>query len=92
MKSTDMPDITPDSIRETAIAFQRSRILLTAFELGVFSALGDTEKTAEETALTLGADPKAAGRLMNALCALGYLKKNGARYANTPSGRKYLVE
>jgi hypothetical protein len=92
MKGLDTPELTPDSIRETAIAFQRSRILLTAFELGVFTALGDMEKTAVETALTLGVDPGAAGRLMNALCALGYLEKTGTRYKNTLSSRKYLVE
>jgi hypothetical protein len=49
MNNTDTPAITPDSIRETATAFQRSRIPLTTFASGIFTAQGDAKKTAEES-------------------------------------------
>ncbi len=60
-------DLTRDSIRETAYAFQRSRILLTAHELGILSAVGGRPESSENVARKLGTDSRATDRLMNAL-------------------------
>jgi len=75
-----------------ASGFQRSRVLLTAFELGLFTALGDCSQTSEQVAGGLGTDPRATNRLMNALCALGLLEKHGDSFANTPVAAQHLVE
>jgi len=76
---------------ETAAAFQRSRVLLTAHELDLFTALGEGGKTSSEVARALGTDERATDRLMNALCAMGLLVKKGGRFSNTPPACRYLV-
>lgn len=43
-----MPDqdiATPAALRERIHQFQQSRVLLTAYELGLFTALADEERT-----------------------------------------------
>ncbi len=88
MKDTSPP---PDTIREIAYSFQASRTLLTAFELGIFSALGNHESSSGEIARTLGTDRRATDRLMNALVGMGLLGKQGDRFRNSPSSARYLV-
>jgi SAM-dependent methyltransferase len=81
---------TPASIRELAMGFQASRVLLTAVELRVFSVLADEGLTSAEIAGRVGGDPRATDRLLNAVCALGLLNKRGGRFRNTPDSRRYL--
>ncbi len=84
--------LSPAPIMELATAFQRSRPLLTAFDLGVFTALASEPRTSAEVASTIGADPRATDRLMNALAALDLLEKEGGRFRNTPLAAKFLVK
>ena len=72
--------------------FQKSRIFLTAFELGIFTVLNDTEKTAKQVALEINTDINATERLMNALCALNRLLKVEDKFKNTNDGKKYLCK
>ncbi len=44
-KSSAPEPLSPHAIMELASAFQRSRVLLTAYELDLFTALGDGSKT-----------------------------------------------
>jgi predicted O-methyltransferase YrrM len=88
-RSTPM---TPKPIMELATAFQRSRPLLTAFELELFTTLTADARTSEETADALSANPRATDRLMNALVALGLLEKRDGRFSNTPLAETYLVK
>lgn len=83
---------TPAEIMQIASAFQKSRIFLTAYELGVFSALGTNMMSQDEVSETLQTDPRATGRLLNALVAMGFLKKNDGLYSNTKAASKFLVE
>ena len=83
--------LMPELIMETAMGFQKSRILLTAFELGLFSELADASKTARQVSRALRTDERATDRLMSALCAEGLLRKKGGRYSNTPLTAKFLV-
>lgn len=87
-KNTSAPG--PESIREMVIGFQKARVILTAYELGVFSALGGENKTSEDTARLCGADPRAMDRLMNALCAAGLLEKNAGLFSNSALASKFL--
>jgi 2-polyprenyl-3-methyl-5-hydroxy-6-metoxy-1,4-benzoquinol methylase len=84
--------LTPKPIMELATAFQRSRPLLTAFELGLFTTLNAEARTSEEVADALGTHPRATDRLMNALAALGLLEKRDGRFSNTALTEKYLVK
>jgi len=79
-------------IMELSRAFQGSRIFLTAYELDVFSALGDEEKTSEEIARIIGADPRGTDRLLSALCALELLTKSEGKYANSSAAVKFLIK
>jgi 2-polyprenyl-3-methyl-5-hydroxy-6-metoxy-1,4-benzoquinol methylase len=83
---------TPIKIREIAYGFQSSRIFLTAYELGVFTALGDKAMTSAAVAKTLKTNPRATDRLMNALCTMDLLVKKGGKFSNTPAAAQLLVQ
>lgn len=80
----------PESIREMVIAFQKARVILTAYELGIFTALGVEKKKSEEMARLCGADPRAMDRLMNALCATGLIAKEEGFFSNSELAAKFL--
>ncbi|MFH1568128.1 MAG: methyltransferase [Gemmatimonadota bacterium] len=86
------PDaLTPDGLRQLASSFQGCRVLLTAFELDLFTALGDGPRTAAQVAAACGADPRATDRLLHALVALGLLHHRGDTFANPPAVDAHLV-
>ncbi len=78
-------------LTELALSFQKSRIFLTAYELGIFTAVGKNSRSSSEIAAKLGTAARYTDRLMNALCAMGLLKKAGNRFRNTRTSLKYLV-
>lgn len=84
--------LSPQGILELAWAFQRSRVLLTAYELDLFTALGDGGKSSGEAARALGTDERATDRLMNALCAMDLLTKHDGQFSNTPLASRFLVK
>ena len=82
---------TTKDIHRIATAFQQSRLLLTAVELGVFTALGNGRLTSGVIAGKIGADKRATNRLLNALCAAGLVaKKKGVLKKRPDSRRKVL--
>lgn len=85
-------NLSPSRILDTVFAFRHARVLLTAFELDVFTSLGDNEKTSAEIADVLRTNERATDRLMNALVAAGFLKKKNGRFANTPLSARFLVK
>jgi 2-polyprenyl-3-methyl-5-hydroxy-6-metoxy-1,4-benzoquinol methylase len=91
-QQSEADTIRPDHIDEIVMGFQKSRILLTAYELGLFTALGTESKSSAETADLLGTDPRATDRLMNALCALRLLDKMENKFSNSLLAGKFLVK
>jgi 3-hydroxy-5-methyl-1-naphthoate 3-O-methyltransferase len=79
-------------ILDMASAFQTSRLLLTACELGMFDALDSGPMSSAEVAQVIRAEPRATDRLMNALCAVGLLEKTRGQFTNTPSAARWLVQ
>lgn len=79
-----------EEIKRTSRDFQKSRIILTAVELEVFSALGNDRRSSSEVAKLLGTDERATDRLMNALTAMGLLKKTEGKFSNTETTARYL--
>jgi SAM-dependent methyltransferase len=73
------------------MAFQGSRVLLTAYELGVFTALGQGPRSSEQVARALGTDPRATDRLLRALCVLGLARRRDEAFENTEAGSRHLV-
>jgi predicted O-methyltransferase YrrM len=73
-------------------AFQESRIFLTAYEMDVFTVLGDEAKSSREVSEAINADHRGTDRLLNALCALKVLQKSGDTYRNSSDAARYLVK
>jgi len=84
--------ISLNEIMEMSRAFQKSRIFLTAYEMDVFTVLGDEERSSKEISEAIHADHRGTDRLLNALCALNILKKVGNKYKNSLVAVRYLVK
>jgi 2-polyprenyl-3-methyl-5-hydroxy-6-metoxy-1,4-benzoquinol methylase len=83
---------SPEDIRDIANSFRESRVLLSAFELKIFTVLDKHMMTSEEVSKKINTDLRATDRLMNALCAIGILKKVKGKFYNNDLSSKYLVE
>ncbi|MCW8824690.1 MAG: acetylserotonin O-methyltransferase [Ignavibacteriaceae bacterium] len=81
-----------EDIRDLANSFRASRTLLTAFELKIFTVLDKHMMTSDEVAQKINANQRSTDRLMNALCAMGILKKVHGKFYNTDLASKYLIE
>jgi 2-polyprenyl-3-methyl-5-hydroxy-6-metoxy-1,4-benzoquinol methylase len=77
------PPPSPERILQLGLAFWGSKTLLSAVELGVFSKLASGALTAEELGGRLGLHPRGRRDFLDALVALGMLRRDGDRYANT---------
>ena len=77
-------------LMETMRGFQESRVLLTAVELDIFTAVGPGA-TAAEISKKLGTHPRATETLLNALVAMSALTKKDGAFHNTPDTERYLV-
>jgi FAD/FMN-containing dehydrogenase len=82
---------TPGAIMQLGTAFWGSRTLMSAVELGVFSALADAGALdAEVLRERLGLHPRSATDFFDALVALGMLERENGRYTNTPATELFL--
>ncbi len=77
-------------IDKIASSFRESRILLSAVELDLFTTLDGRLLTCKEIAEDLNTDEAATCILLNALCAIGLLKKSKNKYYCTETASKYL--
>jgi len=87
-----LPDPTP--IMNMAFGFFGSKVLLTAVELGVFTALGQRRLGGAELGRELGLHPRGIADFLDALLAMKFLARDGdgpdAVYYNTPATACYL--
>lgn len=79
-------------IMRLAGGFQESKILMTANDLDLFSEISAGRGSAEELASKLRVNRRALGILMNALVAIGLLRKENGSYTNTELSDRYLVK
>jgi SAM-dependent methyltransferase len=82
--------MNPLAIRELAASFQKSRILLSGFELNIFTNIHESGTTSNQIADKLHLDEHACERLMNALTSLGFLTKQNHLFFNTPESFTFL--
>lgn len=85
-----MPELKLPELMLTMRGFQESRVLLTAVELDLFTAVGDGAQ-AETVAARLDTAPRATAQLLNALVAIGALTKRDGVFHNTAETARYLV-
>jgi hypothetical protein len=86
--------LDPGHIMHTATAFWASKVLLTAVELDLFTALGDGPMTAPELGKALRLHPRGTYDFFDALVALKFLDRDGdgphGKYKNTPQTAEFL--
>ena len=92
LMSTQNNYLKPEEIRALANSFQQSRILLTAIELDLFTILDKQMLPSKEVAAKINANERATDRLMNALVALGFLRKVHGKFYNCENASNYLVK
>ena len=60
--------------------------------MGIFTLIGDKDKSCRIVAKELGANPRATEMILNTLVSLGFLKKVKQSFRNSPLSRRYLVK
>lgn len=84
------PPPTPAGILELGLGFWASKTLLSAVELGVFTALAGRKRSGDELSLGLGLHSRSARDFLDALVALGMLDREGDVYSNTAESELFL--
>ena len=84
--------MTPRELREIVYNFRECRIILTALELELFTAVGDGAKTSADVSKIISSNVRATDRLMNVLCNMNLLEKENEKFSNTEFSSRYLVK
>jgi (2Fe-2S) ferredoxin/predicted O-methyltransferase YrrM len=90
LRARDAAGVMPDELAQSIRGFQESRVILTALELDLFTALG-SGATAAQAAATAGTEARATEMLLNALASLELVRKEGAVFHNAPVAARYLA-
>src|ERR1039458_2281073 len=91
MAAREKAGVLPDRLDQMIRSYMPSRCMLTALELDIFTAVGEGAN-AEQIGTKIHANARAAGKLLNALVALGLLSKSGDDYKNTPESARFFVQ
>jgi SAM-dependent methyltransferase len=83
--------LSPAMVMEDLTGAWRARSLVAAVELDVFSHIAAGKRTVKEIAGAAGASPRGMASLLDALTAIGYLRKTGERYGLQPVSAACLV-
>ena len=81
---------SPDHILQTGLGFWASKTLLSAVEMEVFTELAKRPEGLEALSGRLGLHPRSARDFLDALTALGFLRRMDGKYANAPAADLYL--
>lgn len=82
--------LDPERILQTGLSFWASKALLSAIEMGLFTELARGPEQFDSLSGRLGLHQRSARDFLDALVALGFLVRNGDRYANTPETDFFL--
>ena len=88
--TADSTSITPESIMQLGLGFWGSKTLLSAIELGLFTELAKSPRSADELTARLKLHSRAARDFFDALVALGMLGREGDLYRNTAATDMFL--
>jgi len=83
-------NLSPEPILTLGMAFLKSKALLSAIELGVFTALANGPQDGTALAKKLGLNPRSSRDFLDSLVALGMLDRDRDHYANTPTTDAFL--
>ncbi|MFI0739099.1 methyltransferase [Streptomyces sp. NPDC021100] len=86
-----LPAGSPHAIIDIAVAFWKSKALLSAVELGVFEELAVRPATRPDLARKLGIAGRGAADFLDALVSMGLLERDDTGvYRNSPPADRYL--
>lgn len=93
IRARDAAGVLPEDFQQMVRGYQASRVVLSALELDVFSAIEISGEPATVAVLSrvLGTEARGTEVLLNALVALSLLTKKRGVYANLPLAKRYLV-
>jgi len=83
--------LSPAAIMDDLTGAWRSRAVVAGIELNVFDHIAKGKRTAKEVADAAGASPRGVASLLDALTAIGHLRKSGSRYGLQPASAAFLV-
>lgn len=83
--------LSPSKVMEDLTGGWRARALLAGVELKVFSQIAAGKRTVKEISVASQASPRGMAALLDALTAIGYLRKTGSRYDLQPISAAFLV-
>jgi SAM-dependent methyltransferase len=83
-------EVSPDAIMQLGFGYWGSKTLLSAVELGLFTELARGPLGLEEVRARFGLHERSARDFLDALVALGMLKCEQGKYANTAATDLYL--
>lgn len=84
------PTPSPDRLLQLGMGFWASKAMLSAVELGVFTALAGAARSKEELERALGLHPRASRDFLDTLVALGALERENGQYRNTPDAELFF--
>ncbi len=90
LRARDAAGALPDDLSQTLRGFMESRVLLTAVELDLFTAVGEGA-SAPEVSKRAATDPRGTETLLNALASMGLLAKRDGVFRATPVSARFLV-
>src|SRR5215472_1838025 len=85
-----MTGMTPDKIMQVGLGFWASKTLLSAIEMELFTELAKQAEDAKTLQGRLGLHPRSAHDFLDALVALGFLRRANGKYHNTPETDLFL--
>ena len=90
---SDPHTCSPARIMECGFGFWASKVLLTAVQLGLFTALSGRSMTADEVGDALSLHPRGRYDFLDCLLSMGFLKREGdgpgGRYSNTAETARF---
>src|SRR5262249_27075458 len=81
---------TPDSIMQVGLGFWPSKVLLSAVEMELFTDLAAGPRSLDSILGRHGLHPRSARDFLDTLVALGFLRREGGQYPNTPATDTFL--
>src|ERR1051326_2263491 len=85
-----MSTLTPDKIMQLGLGFWSSKTLLSAIEMELFTELAKHPEDLAKLQGQLGLHPRSAHDFLDALVALGFLRRVKGKYHNTPETGLFL--
>jgi hypothetical protein len=85
-----MPNLSPEKIMQVGLGFWASKTLLSAIEMEVFTELAQRPADLPTLQGRLGLHARSARDFLDALVALGFLRRENGTYHNTPETDQFL--